>query len=178
MIRLRDARPEDAGALARVHVESWRQAYDGLVPRVMLDAVVLERRIPLWETLLGPLGAGFVTLVAEDDKVGPIGFATATPANNPAPGIDGELQMLFILPGFQRRDVGRRLFLALVQRLVADGCRSMVATVLENPAAIGFFNALEGGDVSAESLTVAGHKITQHLFTWRDLAQIPFTPEQ
>lgn len=36
-MRTRDAVVEDAPGIARVHVESWRAAYAGLMPQAVLD---------------------------------------------------------------------------------------------------------------------------------------------
>jgi hypothetical protein len=41
---IRRALPDDAPALARLHVDSWRAAYRGLVPDSRLDGLDYDRR--------------------------------------------------------------------------------------------------------------------------------------
>ncbi|HLZ65851.1 MAG TPA: GNAT family N-acetyltransferase [Aliidongia sp.] len=176
MIALRRAAVGDEAAIARVNVEAWRQAYAARVPHAMADAVTIERRAPMWQALIGAHQATHPTWVAVDDAAGIVGFATGSPAGSPVEGIDGELHMLFIAPGFQRRDVGRRLFHALAGGLVAAGCRSAVATVLNAPAALGFCRALGGVTIAETDLAVAGATVAQTLFAWPDLTDLPPQP--
>jgi len=41
---IRPATPEDARAIAEVHVASWRYAYRGLLPDDVLDRLSVEER--------------------------------------------------------------------------------------------------------------------------------------
>jgi hypothetical protein len=45
---VRRAEPQDAPAVARVHVASWRQAYRGLLPQEYLDSLSIEARTTTW----------------------------------------------------------------------------------------------------------------------------------
>lgn len=60
---VRTAVLEDAGAIARVHVTSWQQAYAGILDRDFLGGLDLATRAAWWETLLG--GGGGTALVSE-----------------------------------------------------------------------------------------------------------------
>ena len=176
MIALRRASPGDEAAIARVNVEAWRQAYADRVPPAMVAAVTVERREAMWLALIGHHAATHPTWVAVADTGGLVGFATGSPAGSPVDGIQGELHMLFVAPGFQRRDVGRRLFHALAEGLVAAGCSSAVATVLDAPAALGFCRALGGVAAAGTTLDVVGRPVAQTLFAWPDLAALPPQP--
>jgi GNAT superfamily N-acetyltransferase len=176
MIALRRAAVGDEAAIARVNVEAWRQAYAPRVPPAMADLVTVERRLAMWQALIGAHQATHPTWVAVDDKAGIVGFATGSAAGCAIEGIEGELHMLFIAPGFQRRDVGRRLFHAMADGLVADGGTSAAATVLNAPAALGFCRALGGVTIAETDLAVAGTSVAQTLFAWPDLAALPPQP--
>lgn len=176
MIALRRAAVGDEAAVARVNVEAWQQAYGARVPRAMADAVTIERRQPMWQALIGLHGATHPTWVAVDDGAGVVGFATGSAAGSSVEELPGELHMLFVAPGFQRRDVGRRLFHALAQGLVSIGGSGAVATVLHAPAALGFCHALGGVAVARTDLDIAGTPVAQTLFAWADLAALPPQP--
>lgn len=176
MIALRRAAQGDEAEIARVDVEAWRQAYGAVVPPAMAQAVTLERRRPMWRALIGRHEATHPTWVAVDAAAGVVGFATGSPAGSPVEGFQGELHMLFVAPGFQRRDVGRRLFHAMADGLVAAGAGSAVATVLATPAAVGFCRALGGVALGDADLDIAGVAVHQTLFAWPDLANLPTQP--
>src|ERR1041385_8579918 len=59
---IRPAAPEDAPAIARVHVESWRTTYRGIFPQGLLDGLSIEDRARSWNEVLGNSPARFVTL--------------------------------------------------------------------------------------------------------------------
>ena len=54
-MRVRDARPEDVPAIARIHVESWKTTYPGLMPEAYLNDLTLEGRERLTLALPGPV---------------------------------------------------------------------------------------------------------------------------
>ncbi|OQA93205.1 MAG: hypothetical protein BWY25_03118 [Chloroflexi bacterium ADurb.Bin222] len=47
MHHLRPARLEDAPILARVHIDTWRSTYGGIVPAAHLAGLSLERSAPI-----------------------------------------------------------------------------------------------------------------------------------
>lgn len=58
MLTVREARPGDAAAMARVQLLGWRTAYVGLVPQESLDALDEDGRADRWRAILGG-GEGF-----------------------------------------------------------------------------------------------------------------------
>ncbi|HEY4215527.1 MAG TPA: GNAT family N-acetyltransferase [Gemmatimonadaceae bacterium] len=53
LINIRKAVPTDAGAIADVHVASWRATYAGLVAQSYLDGLSVAERTAAWERRLG-----------------------------------------------------------------------------------------------------------------------------
>jgi hypothetical protein len=45
------ATPEDLPDVARVHVDSWRQTYAGLVPQSYLDSLDVAARLQKWQDI-------------------------------------------------------------------------------------------------------------------------------
>jgi GNAT superfamily N-acetyltransferase len=176
VISLRRAAAGDEAEIARVNVEAWQQAYAPLVPGAMADAVTVERRRPMWQALIGQHAATHPTWVAVDDAAGVVGFATGSAEGGSVEGFPGELHMLYVAPGFQRRDLGRRLFHAMAEGLVAAGGKAAVATVLDVPSALGFCTALGGLAVAWSEIDIAGTPVAQTLFAWPDLAALPLQP--
>ncbi|OAI89021.1 hypothetical protein AYO36_02410 [Exiguobacterium sp. KKBO11] len=51
-MRIREARLEDASAIARVHIDAWRETYQGIIPDTYLVQLSHEKRTKQWEQTL------------------------------------------------------------------------------------------------------------------------------
>jgi L-amino acid N-acyltransferase YncA len=150
MVEIRPARPEDARAIARVHVAAWQAAYRGILPDEMLEEMSVEEREATWTNILTAYAATHPVLAAEEFGVGLVGFGNAGPLRGePVAGYGGEFKTLYVLPAFQRRGIGGRLLRGLAAELVARGHGAALAWVLADNPAGGFFAAM-GGVVCAE----------------------------
>jgi GNAT superfamily N-acetyltransferase len=128
MLTLRDARPEDALSVARVHVRSWQVAYRGLLPHDYLDALRPEDRMTHYD--FGKIDATApATIVAAFDDNTIVGFATAGPSGADTP-MTGELMALYVEPDAWGRGVGRRLIEEARARLHRSGFTDALLWVL------------------------------------------------
>lgn len=144
VVRVRKAGPRDAAAIGRVHAESWRVTYAGLLsPRYLagLDPDALGAR---WQRRLRARGGDELVLVAEGGS-GVEGFSLSRPCveEQDLIGFAGEIAMLYVHPAAQRRRLGRALF----ERARADLARQtlfwLVVWVVEaNHAARAFYRRL------------------------------------
>ncbi|MER3443492.1 MAG: GNAT family N-acetyltransferase, partial [Meiothermus sp.] len=76
---VRPARPDDAPAIARVHVDSWRETYAGIVPNEFLAGLSYERREQMWRSGLEHPGWKGGLFVAEDPEHRVVGFVAGGP---------------------------------------------------------------------------------------------------
>jgi ribosomal protein S18 acetylase RimI-like enzyme len=60
---IRCATPDDAEAIARVHVATWQFAYAEILPAEQIAAANVADKIPQWQELLGKGGAVWVAEV-------------------------------------------------------------------------------------------------------------------
>jgi GNAT superfamily N-acetyltransferase len=138
MLRLRDAQPADALAVALVHVRSWQVAYRGLLADAYLDSLKPEDRAARY-TFASPDRTQPATIVAlEDDRI--CGFATTAPAQDADAAGKGELMALYVDPLWLGRGVGALLIKAARHRLVARGFHEAVLWVMVgNQRALRFY---------------------------------------
>ncbi len=129
---IRPATPDDAEAVAYVHLETWRAAYAGVFPQEQLDDMSAERVQRRAE-----LHRRAPPIVAEmDGRI--VGFVSVGRANDP--DADGELYAIYVLPDHWGTGVGPALIEAGEGRLRALGHGSAVLWVLEqNPRARRFY---------------------------------------
>ena len=76
-LRIREASVADAEAIARVHVQAWRETYCGIVPSSVLDQLSVEQRTVLWNRWLAALDEPPLVRVVENGGQGVVGFVIA-----------------------------------------------------------------------------------------------------
>ena len=131
-LSIRAAVPADADAIARVHVESWRSAYGGLLPDGYLAGLRVDDRAPRWRERLRRLGTRETVLGAlRGDTV--VGFASTGPARDSDcdERVGGELYAIYLLEQEWGRGVGRALHDAAIAALRAARFTEATLWVLE-----------------------------------------------
>jgi len=109
MAGIRRARSGDAETIARIHVEAYETALEGVVLRDVLDRAASGRHA-MWVALLSEPPPDQAVFVHEDDTVS--GFISAGPSRDGQAHATGEVYALFVNP--QRWDSG--IGAALLQR--------------------------------------------------------------
>ncbi|SRR6266511_2997922 len=165
---IRAAQPTDAAAIAKVHVDSWRTTYKGIVPDDFLAALSYEQRTHMWRPLLSQsLPTSFV-YVAEDPSGQVIGFASGGPERSGDPDYAGELYAIYLLEGYQRHGLGRHLTRTLVQCLIRAGMPSLLLWVLVANPCRGFYEALGGQRLYDKQVLISGAPLVEVAYGWRD----------
>ncbi len=70
-IRIRKADTTDAGAVARVHVDTWRTTYAGIMPAEYLAGLTYAEREAMWSQALTADRPTTCMVVAETDDGAP-----------------------------------------------------------------------------------------------------------
>lgn len=175
-VLIRPAVAGDAGALARVTVDTWRHTYAGAVPADFLAGLSYERSAAGWETLLAREGTR--VLVADDPEAGVVGYASAgrnTPAGEETPAssaFEANLYAIYVLPQHHLLGIGRALVTEMVRALLADGYRSMIVWVLKGNRACGFYERLGGKSVGQRKQTIGGLELEVVSYGWDDLPRL------
>ena len=140
LVRL--ATPDDAAAVARVHVDTWRAAYTGLVPQGILDGLSVERREQFWRSVAEAPGEHRLAVAEAAGRV--VGFASTGPARDEdLPPGSGELLAIYVEPAAWGEGHGARLLRWAVADLRARGLDPLVLWVLtENTRGRGFYEVM------------------------------------
>ena len=142
---IRMATAHDAAAIAKVHVESWRTTYKGIVPDDFLAHLSYARREQFWRQVLTEPGSRTIVYVAEDAQGTVIGFASGGPERSGDPVYTGELYAIYLLAQHQGLGIGRQLVMPLAHHLWQGGMGGLLLWVLAaNPARKSSMNDLEG----------------------------------
>jgi GNAT superfamily N-acetyltransferase len=166
--QIRSAQLEDAAAIARVHVDSWRTTYRGLVSDTYLDGMSIEDYEVRWRRMLNDYAVANHTYVATiADEI--VGFASGGRERDQDAIYTGELYAIYLLEEHQRRGLGRRLVDAVVRRLLELEHSSMLVWVLAmNPARV-FYESLGGAFVRSREIEIGGSTFEEAGYGWLDI---------
>ena len=141
---VRDARREDAAAIARVHTRSWQVAYAHLFPAEALAGISVERRAAWWAEWLPASRPRAAIIVAEVE--GEVrGFASVGAARER--DRLGELHAIYVDPDHWGAGLGRALIAEADERLRAADFDEAILWVLEdNPRTRRFYEAAGWSD--------------------------------
>jgi GNAT superfamily N-acetyltransferase len=143
-VLIRVATVADAEAIAVVQVRSWQEAYRGLMPQEYLDRRDPARGRATWRQWIKDAREPAATLVAAREDGGIVGFASLSPSRSPDAdaALEGEIQAIYLLPGWWGHGVGRRLMDEGLRRLSGAGYHEAILWVLEtNRRARRFYEA-------------------------------------
>lgn len=137
---IRLARPEDALAVAGVHVRSWQAAYRRLIDAEFLRALRPEERARTYSFGSEDPGAPETIVAVEGEEI--LGFATTGPSRDEdAPG-RGEIRALYVDPPHWGGGVGRLLLREAREWMRRRGYEEAILWVLVgNEAAERFYRA-------------------------------------
>ncbi|UPL10045.1 GNAT family N-acetyltransferase [Microbacterium sufflavum] len=137
---IRDARADDADAVARVHVRSWQTAYRGLIDQEVLDGLSVSERAEGWRRIFAdPLPTSLGTLVAVRDGA-VIAWASFGSGRDPDGLDDAELYGIYADPDTWSTGAGHALLEAAEARMIEAGHTRGYLWVLDgNDRADGFY---------------------------------------
>jgi GNAT superfamily N-acetyltransferase len=157
---LRPATAADAEAIARLHAESWRRTYRGMMPDAFLDHGALANRRQVWRERLRSPADGRFLRIAEDDLAngnGAItGFICAFADHDPLWG--AYIDNLHVAYSAHRRGVGSILMRSVGEWLLESGRPgSVYLWVMEaNAGARRFYERLGALDAGTEMMSDPG----------------------
>ena len=136
---LRLARPGDERVVAGIHVRSWQEAYAGLLPASVLNALDPAQRATRYT--FGDENTATV-LAVDDGRV--CGFATHGAARDPDAARCGELLSIYLDPAWVGQGIGRILIADARARLSARTFAEAVLWVLVGNTRATRFYELDG----------------------------------
>jgi GNAT superfamily N-acetyltransferase len=187
---IRQAGIHDAPAIARVHVESWKTTYPGIVPDSYLAALDEEESARRWsERLAAGDSIAFVAETQSETDSGIIGFISGGPSRDALGNCDAELfgigncdaelYAIYLLHAQQRLGAGRLLTHALATALRDIGHQSLLVWALEQNPAVYFYQRFGAVRIAERSIEIGGVHLPELAFAWRsldNLVRITSTP--
>lgn len=138
---IRKALPDDAKAIAQVHISSWQDAYRDLMPAEYLSGLqaTLAQRESFWMRSIEADEPKVWVAEVDGQVVGWISVG-ASRDEEAAGKNTGEVMAIYVLAGYWQTGVGLALWKAGLQNLMVQGYQDLTLWVLSrNDRAIRFY---------------------------------------
>lgn len=153
-VSVRPARPDDASEIARIQIETWRQAYASILPAAVLESLTVEAATPVWTSAITSAPSPQHHLLVAMEQQWVVGFVALGPSGADEPDLPGPavaLAPMLVEPRWGRRGHGSRLLAAAIDHARQDGFTLAIAWIPEADKA------------SADFLTSAGWAPSGHV---------------
>ena len=176
MVDIRLARPEDAAAIARVHVAVWQTTYRGLIADALIDEVTFAQRAAMWGDILTAYTETHPVLVAEDFGVGVVRLrqCRARCAAKTCSAIAASSRRFICCPPISGAASAARCCPASRCCCASAATIRRIAWVLASNPACGFYEAM-GGVLCAQRVAEdedEGDSPADLAYGWSDLAAL------
>lgn len=158
---IRPAAVDDAAGIAAAHVDGWRAAYRGLLPRSLLDGLSVQRRAEQWHHTIQD---GVVDVLVAADPAGQVGgfVSTGRSRDDDADDTVGELFSLYLRPRLWGRGLGGRLHAAATTLLAVRFARATLWVLEDNGRARAFYERERWrSDGAVKHATVGGAQVLE-----------------
>ena len=159
---------EDAAAMAKLHVQCWREAYSAIVPPELVARFEIAHMIVRWQEHLSKSDR-YIEAVYEDEL--PIGFVNSgSPVEKIHDEMDGHIAALYVAQSHYRQGLGRKLMALAAADWLRRGGRSISLGVLaENARARAFYEATGGRLVKTGTYDWHGFRLEDAIYVFEDL---------
>lgn len=161
MITIRTATAADAAEIARIHVDTWRVAYAGIVPASHLDNLSRTDREKRWLKTLSHSAEGTRVAVSASGQV--LGWASFGSSRDEDGSGIGELYGIYLDHSSWGKGIGRRLLENVVASLLCKGFKSITLWVFEENHRTRAFYERAGfvHDGTSKHIEIAGKSLAE-----------------
>jgi ribosomal protein S18 acetylase RimI-like enzyme len=168
MMQIRHAAPEDARAVAEIHVDAWRAAYADILPEAFLASLTVSSRQAFWMQFLAEK-QGDLQVAMEGDRM--LGWINTGPCRDEGVARDeAEVWAFYVSPAAWSTGVGRQLWVSARNRLIEQGHRQCHLWVLaQNARAIRFYQAagFDRDELPAKTFALGGLMVDEIRYSCR-----------
>jgi len=159
---VRRGRLSDAPALCEVFRGAWNQAYQGIIPHLHLESIILRRGLDWWSSTIRS-GNGVLVVQVSGSVVG---YATLGSARMRGE-YEGEIYELYVTPTHQGLGFGEHLFEACRHHLDARKLSGLIVWALaDNVAATDFYWGRGGRPICVGFECFGEKKLQKIAFAW------------
>ncbi len=159
----------DAPGIAKVHVDSWRTTYKGIIPQSFLDGLSYEQRTKLWENNISDKSS--MIFVAENEGE-IIGFVTGGKRNTNEEAGASDLTSIYLLEEWQGKRVGKKLLNQIMNVFLEQGYQKIYVEVLAENKTRQFYQYYGAEYVKTVQLNIAGKILNEEIYVWNNVEKV------
>lgn len=169
-MNIRKAHLKDAEGVARVHVDSWRTTYGGIIPDDYLNGLSYEQRTELWKNNIGKKGN--YVLVAENTEGQIIGFTDAWKRDDNDEENSIDLTSIYLLETYQGMGVGKQLLKTLFEHFNQEGYDKVFVEVLEENKTRFFYEYYGANLIKTVQIKIDGKTLNELIYVWNSIDSV------
>jgi len=159
---------EDVDQITRVHVDSWKTTYKGIVSQKFLDDLSYANRASMWKRMIERPSEAQTTIVATvDERV--VGFVDVGRTREADLPFKGELMAIYLVLEHQKKGMGRELFQAGIKALKASEITSMMLWVLKDNPTKFFYERMGGRLITSKFIKIGKDNLEELCYGWDQL---------
>lgn len=169
---IRKATYDNAAEIANVHINSWREAYQGILPQDFLDDRPLDfkNRYELWKKVTEN---SQMTFVAEEADSGVVGCINGGNARDEKFRGQIEIYCIYLLKKFHGRGIGYSLLNKFFETSKEKGFEKSYLWVIKNNPTINFYERAGAeftGDIIKDK--IGGIEVEELCYHWSDIGLV------
>jgi len=169
-MKIRNANIEDAQGIGKVHVDSWRTTYKGILPDDFLNNLSYEQRTELWKKNISDT-TNYV-LVAENEQDEIIGFATGgTRKTNSVPNAT-DLTSIYLLEEYHGMGIGKQLLKEIFAYFKQKEYEKVFVEVLAENKTRDFYEYYGAQYVNNIEIKISGKIVEELIYVWNDIDKV------
>lgn len=168
-MNIRRANENDFKQIAKVHVDTWRTAYNGLIDDDYLKNLSYSKKENMWAQILKENNE-YIYVAEANGHV--VGFATCGKERGNSNIIMGEIYAIYILKEFERKGYGKRLVSACAEKLSSMEAESLIIWMLDGNTAGRFYEALGGKRTREAHINIGGANRKIVAYMWNDIKKL------
>ena len=166
---IRKANISDAPGIAKVHVDSWRTTYKGIIPQSFLEGLSYEQRTKLWDNNISDKTS---TIFVAENEGEIIGFVTGgTRKTNEEAGAS-DLTSIYLLEEWQGKSVGKKLLNQIMSAFLEQGYQKIYVDVLAANKTKQFYQYYGAEYVKTVQLNIAGKTLDEEIYVWNNVEKV------
>ena len=164
---IRPATTQDAFAIAKVHVTSWRETYSGVVPDRVFEELTYQKSESMHKKLLERESKEKPYFVALNEQKEIVGFVRVGPRRTGPENYEAELHAIYVLEAEQGKGFGKQLFLQAKQTLQELNYKNFLLWVFaDNHRSRKFYEAMGGIFLEESTFKIEGKSLLEVSYGW------------
>lgn len=169
-MHIRKATLQDAEAIARVHVESWKTTYKGIIPDDFLNNLSYTQRTDLWTQAIAQ--QDHFVMVVETSEGEILGFADGWKRETNTVSHSGDLTSIYILEAYQGKGIGKQLLQSLFEIFKQLGWQKVFVEVLEDNKTCDWYEYYGATFCKTVTIQIGGVLLNERIYEWNNIDDV------